>query len=150
MGFLIQLPCCILAVGSLKSGPELELINKYQKRLKSLSIVELKASTPESEALSISKHIKSSDYCVALDEKGKDVSSHNLANLLLSSSKDYKRIVFIIGGADGLTDSIRQQAHLILSFGKLTWPHLFVRAMACEQIYRIHSILNDHPYHREG
>lgn len=150
MGFLIQLPCTLLAVGSLKSGSEFDLIQKYQKRLKSLSIIEVKASDPEGEALTFEKHLKPSDFIIALDERGKDMGSQALATTLLKASQEYKRIVFIIGGADGLTEELRKRAHLLLSFGKLTWPHMLVRVMACEQIYRIHTILNDHPYHREG
>ena len=56
----------------------------------------------------------------------------------------------LIGGADGHTEAVRQRADLMLSFGKLTWPHMLARIMVLEQIYRAHAILANHPYHREG
>lgn len=150
MGGLIHLPCTLLVVGSLKSGPEWDLVQKYKKRLKTLDIIEIKASSQKEEAVLFEKHIKPSDYLIILDETGKDIGSNALAHLLSQAISDYKRFVFIIGGADGIEDSFQKKAQFLLSFGKLTWPHMLVRGMLCEQIYRIHSILNDHPYHREG
>ena len=102
------------------------------------------------EAIVFDKKLKPTDYIVALDEGGKDIGSQTLATTLLKASQDFKRIVFLIGGADGLSDELRKRSHLILSFGRLTWPHMLARAMASEQIYRVHTILNNHPYHREG
>ena len=57
------------------------------------------------------------------------------------------KICFLIGGADGHTDEVRKRADLILSFGKLTFPHMLIRAVLAEQIYRAQTILNGHPYH---
>ncbi len=88
---------------------------------------------------------------VALDEKGKALSSREFA-LKLGGWRDdgVGDIAFLIGGADGLDQSIREKAALVLSFGPMTWPHLLVRGMLAEQLYRAQSILTGHPYHREG
>lgn len=83
-------------------------------------------------------------YVVALDERGENLNSKDLA-LKLS---DKNEVSFIIGEAAGLSDDMRGRADLLISFGKLTWPHKLVRVMLTEQIYRIWSILNNHPYHR--
>jgi 23S rRNA (pseudouridine1915-N3)-methyltransferase len=57
-------------------------------------------------------------------------------------------VTFIIGGAAGLSNDVRQKGDLVLSFGKLTWPHMMIRAMLAEQIYRVYSIISGHPYHK--
>ena len=87
---------------------------------------------------------------VALDEKGKALSSRELAKRV-GGWRDEGRgcIAFLIGGADGLDDKVRARADLLLSFGRLTWPHLLVRGMLAEQIYRSQQILAGHPYHRD-
>lgn len=86
---------------------------------------------------------------VALDERGRSESSEALANRLGRWRDDGVRTAgFIIGGADGLDESVRKKADLVLSFGALTWPHMLVRAMLAEQLYRAQSILAGHPYHR--
>lgn len=84
-------------------------------------------------------------YVVAMDETGENLSSSALAKKLA----DKNEVTFIIGEADGLTNELRSRADLKLSFGKLTWPHKIARMMLTEQIYRVWSILNRHPYHRE-
>ena len=88
---------------------------------------------------------------VALDEKGKTLSSREFA-LKLGAWRDdgVADLAFLIGGADGLDQSIREKAALVLSLGAMTWPHLLVRGMLAEQLYRAQSILTGHPYHREG
>jgi 23S rRNA (pseudouridine1915-N3)-methyltransferase len=88
---------------------------------------------------------------VALDEKGKALSSREFA-LKLGAWRDdgIADLAFLVGGADGLDQSIREKAALVLSLGPMTWPHLLVRGMLAEQLYRAQSILTGHPYHREG
>jgi 23S rRNA (pseudouridine1915-N3)-methyltransferase len=87
---------------------------------------------------------------VALDERGKDLSSAALAQHIGDwQQAGDSRIAFLIGGQDGLDASIRQRADLVLSFGKLTWPHMLVRPLLAEQLYRSFTILTNHPYHRE-
>jgi len=88
---------------------------------------------------------------VALDEKGETLSSHDFALKLRAWRDDgVADIAFLIGGADGLDPSVKEKAALVLSLGPMTWPHLLVRGMLAEQLYRAQSILTGHPYHREG
>ncbi len=86
---------------------------------------------------------------VALDERGKNLSSPEFAELLRGWRDNGRHdVAFLIGGADGLDPNVRHSAEMILSFGALTWPHMLVRGLLAEQLYRAHSILNNHPYHR--
>ena len=88
---------------------------------------------------------------IALDERGTALSSIELAKTLESWRDAGKREVrFLIGAADGHDEEQRRGAELLLSFGHATWPHLLVRAMLAEQLFRATSILANHPYHREG
>jgi len=88
---------------------------------------------------------------VVLDERGKALTSTELARKLEAWRDDGKREArFLIGAADGHDDQERRSADLLLSFGPATWPHLLVRAMLAEQLFRATSILANHPYHREG
>lgn len=87
---------------------------------------------------------------IALDERGKDMSSTSFAEKIGNWQQEgSSHFAFIIGGQDGLHASIRQRADLVLSFGKLTWPHMLVRPLLAEQLYRVYTILTNHPYHRE-
>jgi 23S rRNA (pseudouridine1915-N3)-methyltransferase len=122
-----------------QKGAELLALEKeYVKRLSSHWPIEM-------------REVKSLDpaqfkgFVVALDERGQNFSTTELAQKLDGKTA----ITFVIGEADGLTDVVRAKADLLISFGKLTWPHKLVRVMLCEQIYRIWSVLNNHPYHRE-
>ena len=86
---------------------------------------------------------------VALDEAGKELSSEQFAKQLGRWRDDGRAtIAFMIGGADGLTGEVRDRADLVLSLGRQTWPHMLVRAMLAEQLYRAWSINTGHPYHR--
>jgi 23S rRNA (pseudouridine1915-N3)-methyltransferase len=88
---------------------------------------------------------------IVLDETGKDLSSEALAALLGRWRDDGVRDVrFLIGAADGHDAATRAGADLLLGFGKATWPHMLVRAMLAEQLYRAMTILSGHPYHRSG
>jgi 23S rRNA (pseudouridine1915-N3)-methyltransferase len=88
---------------------------------------------------------------IALDEKGQSLSSTELASKLETWRDSGKREArFLIGAADGHEESLRLGSDLLLSFGAATWPHLLVRAMLAEQLFRATSILANHPYHREG
>src|SRR5262249_21203597 len=87
---------------------------------------------------------------VALDEKGAGWSSRTLAERLAAwRDQGAAAIAFAIGGTDGLDDALRDRADAILSLGPMTWPHLLVRGMLLEQLYRAQQILAGHPYHRE-
>ena len=88
---------------------------------------------------------------IVLDEKGQALSSVQLAKKLESWRDSGKReALFWIGAADGHDERLRESADLLLSFGPPTWPHLLVRAMLAEQLFRATSLLANHPYHREG
>ena len=88
---------------------------------------------------------------IVLDERGKALSSTDLAKKLEAWRDGGKREVrFLIGAADGHDEEQRQSADLLLSFGAATWPHMLARAMLAEQLFRATSILANHPYHREG
>ncbi len=148
----------IIAVGRAKRGPETSLYDHYIGRMrpalqlheveekKRLSGAELKAR----EADLLLGAVPKGAIIVALDERGKALGSLDLA-AKMQAWEDQARgeVAFIIGGADGLDETIRMRADLILNFGKLTWPHMLVRAMLAEQIYRVQQIHAGHPYHRE-
>ena len=142
----------ILAIGKIKNGsPESLLIKEYQKRLPwDLIIKEKDNDTQEKEAKFLIDSIPSGSKVVVLDERGENISSLDFAKKIgtwaLNGVSD---ICFLIGGADGHLDIVRQKADLLLSFGKLTMPHMLIRAVLTEQIYRAHTILNGHPYHRQ-
>ena len=89
------------------------------------------------------------DYVIALDEKGVRVSTPKLASKLEFFKGQGKNLVFLIGGADGLHKSCLERSQETWSFSDLTFPHALVRVVLMEQLYRAHSILNGHPYHRE-
>lgn len=114
-------------------------------RQKNLSTAQIKAL----EAEALSKHMDASDYTVALDEKGKAVSTQDWAKALDDWQMMGQNINIIIGGADGLDHSIKQQANQLWSLSRMTFPHQLVRVIIAEQLYRAHSLLTNHPYHRE-
>jgi 23S rRNA (pseudouridine1915-N3)-methyltransferase len=136
----------IVARGRIGRGPEAELVERYLKRIAwPTKVTEL----PESGGRM--PPAPDNGVTVILDEKGDQLGSLALARRLEQWRDGGKREVrFLIGGADGFDDAIRNQADLLLAFGKATWPHLLARAMLAEQLFRATSILANHPYHREG
>ncbi len=147
----------IICVARVKKGPYYDLIEDYSKRLKwKLKIIEVesklsdakKCQTEETEK--ILKHIDKNAVLVALDERGDGLKSLDFAKTIQNfTNNGESHIQFILGGADGLTDEVRDKASFLLSFGQQTWPHLMARVMLLEQIYRAQQILAGHPYHRE-
>jgi 23S rRNA (pseudouridine1915-N3)-methyltransferase len=136
----------IVARGKIGRSPEADLVERYLKRISwPTRVTELPdkgGKVPDLPANSIA---------VALDERGKPLSSTELAKLLETWRDTGKREArFLIGAADGHDEEQRRSADLLLSFGEATWPHLLVRAMLAEQLFRATSILANHPYHREG
>ena len=132
--------------GKIGRSPEADLVERYLKRIAwPTKVTELpdrggKMPDPAPGAVSI-----------VLDERGKALSSMQLASQLGRWRDGGKREArFLIGAADGHEDEQRSAADLQLSFGPATWPHLLVRAMLAEQLFRATSILANHPYHREG
>lgn len=154
----------VIAVGRLKDGPERDLCERYRERAvalgRSLSligpdIVELPESKARraderkrDEAASIlGKH--GGGLLIAFDERGRSIDSEDFSSRIAAARDGGTAAAsFVIGGADGLADDIREKADLILGFGKLTMPHQIVRALALEQIYRAMTIIAGHPYHR--
>lgn len=138
-------------IGKCKKGsPEDEIIKRYQERLKwDLQIKEKDNSTQPEEAKFLQSCISPNAKVVVLDERGKNMTSPELADIISGwMNNGTSEICFLIGGADGHLESTRQKADLVLSFGKLTLPHILMRAVLSEQIYRIETIISGHPYHR--
>jgi 23S rRNA (pseudouridine1915-N3)-methyltransferase len=136
----------IVARGKIGRSPEADLVDRYLKRIQwPTRLTELPdrgGKVPDLPANSVT---------VVLDEKGGALTSTELAKMLEGWRDSGKREArFLIGAADGHDDKERRSADLLLSFGPATWPHLLVRAMLAEQLFRATSILANHPYHREG
>jgi len=89
------------------------------------------------------------DYLVALDEHGKSLTTLQLARWLAERQQDGRDLTFVIGGPDGLGPALLVKAGLRWSLSALTFPHAMVRVILAEQLYRAHSVLQNHPYHRE-
>ncbi len=141
----------LIAVAEMRGGVEKELFDQYRCRLsRPLTVIELKQrNSPEAESVEILKHIMPGDWVCALDERGLSVSSRDLTHIIADAEQHYKRLIFVIGGADGLAPVVRARANYMLSFGKLTWPHLLARGLLMEQLYRCQQIAINHPYHRD-
>lgn len=136
----------VIARGKIGRSPEAELVARYAKRIAwPLRLTELPESggrIPEPLA---------PFRTVALDERGRQLSSEEFAGLLGDwRDNGIREARFVIGAADGHDESERAKADLLLAFGKATWPHLLARAMLLEQLFRATSILAGHPYHRAG
>ncbi|MFZ3088082.1 MAG: 23S rRNA (pseudouridine(1915)-N(3))-methyltransferase RlmH [Methylotenera sp.] len=89
------------------------------------------------------------DYLIACDERGQEVTTLQLADKMKQWQTLGRDVSIVIGGADGLHSSLKQQADWLWGLSKLTLPHAFVRVLLCEQLYRAHSVIHNHPYHRE-
>lgn len=149
----------ISAIGKLKKNtPEDLLIQDYLKKTKwsvtvkeseekkSLSGDQLK----EAESLLLLSAIPQGGKIIALDERGKTPSSREFANLLGKwIDEGVPSISFLIGGANGHAEILRQKADYKLSFGRMTLPHMLARVVLAEQIYRAKTILDGHPYHKD-
>ena len=135
----------IIARGKIGRSSEAELVDRYLKRIAwptKLTELSEKARIPAAASGSVT---------VLLDEKGDALSSMELAKKLEQwRDRGTREARFVIGAADGHSPEERAQADLLISFGPATWPHLLVRAMLAEQLFRATSILANHPYHREG
>ena len=136
----------IVARGKIGRSPEAGLVDRYLKRIswptKVTELPDKGGSVPP---------IPNNSVTVVLDERGSAITSVEFATRLERWRDDGKREArFLIGAADGHEDGQRASADLLLSFGPATWPHLLVRAMLAEQLFRATSILANHPYHREG
>lgn len=136
----------VVARGKIGRSPEAELIDRYAKRItwpfKLTELPDVGGTVPAPPPQSRE---------VLLDERGKLMSSEDFAALLGRWRDDGVRETrFLIGAADGHGDAAREKADLLLAFGPMTWPHILVRPLLVEQLWRATSILAGHPYHRSG
>lgn len=142
----------ILAIGKCKpKSAEAQIIDEYVKRSSwRIQIIEKDNSHQEDEAQFLQSHIPANSKIIVLDERGENIKSLDLAKKIENwQLNGCSEICFLIGGADGHLQSTRDKADMILSFGKLTLPHMLMRAVLTEQIYRVQKIIEGHPYHRE-
>ncbi len=142
----------VAAIGKCKkNSPERMLIDEYIKRSGwDIVIKEADNSNPGDEAKFLQTAIPQGAKVIVLDERGVNIKSIELAAKLENwQVNGCSEICFLIGGADGHLQSTRDKADLVLSFGKLTLPHMLMRAVLLEQIYRVQTIIAGHPYHRE-
>jgi 23S rRNA (pseudouridine1915-N3)-methyltransferase len=154
----------VIAVGRLKQGPERELAERYRERFddigrklgfRGLEIHEIPESRARDaatrmaeEAAAMAGFFPEKYGLVALDERGGSIDSAAFAQYLGRFRDAATDVIFVIGGADGLSPELRGKAKLVIAFGAATWPHQMVRVMLLEQIYRAATILAGHPYHR--
>jgi 23S rRNA (pseudouridine1915-N3)-methyltransferase len=150
----------ILAIGKLARSPETELVKTYAERatnagralgLGPVEVVEVEARKPgkaaEAEVLKV--HLTDA-HVIACDEHGQARPSRVFADEIAAlRDRGVRRLVFVIGGADGLDPALLAQANGKLAFGPQTWPHAMARAMLAEQVYRAVTILAGSPYHRD-
>ena len=145
----------ISAIGKTKTQQEDLITLKYLKRIKNVEIkqyeikVNNKQKKIEEEGLKLISSTPSNGILVLLDEQGENLTSPELAKIVLDWRNDnIAYINFAIGGAFGNGDQIKTRADKIIALGKLTWPHQMVKMMIAEQIYRIETIIQGHPYHK--
>lgn len=149
----------IIAIGRMQRGPEQQLMDEYLKRLpwkSTVTEIDIKKQAANAderkgrEAERLLAAIPDGAAVIVLDERGRALSSRDFAGKIDEwQVAGYNNIAVIIGGADGLHESLYARADLKLAFGTLTWPHMLVRVLIAEQIYRAWSINAGHPYHRD-
>ena len=141
----------------MRAGPEAELVARYGARLRpALALTELAegrgspAEVKRREGEAILAALPAQALAVALDHGGVAADSAGLAVLLDGWLAGQRPLCFVIGGVEGLSSAVMARADHALSLGSLTWPHMLVRVMLAEQLYRARSIAQGHPYHRAG
>lgn len=151
----------LIAVGRLRAGPERDLVEDYFQRFDRTGrplglgpVVEHEVEDKKNlgmaaEADLLARAVPSGAVLVTLDERGKLMSSPEFA-AMLARWRDGGRqdVAFVIGGADGIDPILRAKADASISFGAMVWPHMLVRVMIAEQLYRAATILGGGPYHR--
>ena len=145
----------ISIIGKFKNNDENLITQKYLKRIKNIKLnqYEIKVSNLEKrleeEGLKLINSTPKNGKLILLDEQGENLSSTELAELISKwRDNNISSINFAIGGALGNGRLIKTSADKIVALGKLTWPHQMVKMMVAEQIYRIETILEGHPYHK--
>ena len=151
----------ICAVGRLRSGPERDLLDDYLSRfdktgralglgpVKVHEVEDRKGGGMAAEAKLLEGVLPKGAVICTMDERGKVMSSPEFSqNLARRRDSGVADLAFIIGGADGIDPNLRSKADFSISFGQMVWPHMLVRVMLSEQLYRAASILSGSPYHR--
>ena len=151
----------LCAVGRLRAGPERDLVDDYLQRLDRTGrplglgpvneheVEDRKGGGMAADAALLSRAIPEGAALCILDERGKTLSSPEFAQALAGWRDGGRQdAAFVIGGADGVDPSLRAKADLAVSFGRMVWPHMLVRVMLAEQLYRAATILAGSPYHR--
>lgn len=141
----------IICVGKLKEKYLIDLVNDYVKRVNKyhkLEIIEVKDSNIKDEALEIEKYIQSRDFIVTMEISGNKLNSIDFSKKIDSWLMTYGNITFIIGGSDGIDETIKKKSNYALSFSDLTFPHGLFRGFLIEQIYRSFKIINNETYHK--
>ena len=152
----------ILAVGNKMPAWITAGFNEYTKRMPreaTISLIEIKpeprnsgktaAQIMEAEAQRIRAALPNGALCIALDEHGATPTTRQLAQQMQDWMQQGHDVAFVIGGADGLHESVKQLARQTMALSAFTLPHGMVRVLLAEQLYRAHSLLHNHPYHRE-
>ena len=147
----------LIAVGRSKPGPERELFERYNARLRpALTMTELAdgrgapVEIKRREAGALLAALPPAALAVVLDGGGTCPGSDGLARLLERWMGTGRTPCFLVGGAEGLDAAVLARADHVLSLGPMTWPHMLVRPLLAEQLYRAQCILGGHPYHRAG
>ncbi|MCV2863405.1 23S rRNA (pseudouridine(1915)-N(3))-methyltransferase RlmH [Defluviimonas sp. WL0075] len=151
----------LCAVGRLRAGPERDLVDDYLKRfdrtgrplglgpVSEHEVEDKKGGGMAAEGALLARAIPQGAVLAILDERGQTVSSPEFADRLAGWRDGGRQdVAFVIGGADGIAPDLRARADFALSFGKMVWPHMLVRVMLAEQLYRAATILAGAPYHR--
>ena len=151
----------LCAVGRMRAGPERALVDDYTTRfdrsgralglgpLTEHEVEDKRGGGMEAEAELLARAVPNGAVLVVMDERGKLLTSPDFA-AQLGKWRDAGRqdVAFVIGGADGIAPGLRGRADFAISFGQMVWPHMMVRAMLAEQLYRAATILGGGPYHR--
>ena len=150
----------LCAVGRLRKGPEAALIDDYLTRFdrtgralglgpaRMVEVEDRKGGGMAAEGALLARAVPDGALTCVLDERGQVLTSPEFATRLAGWRDEARDVAFVIGGADGIDAGLRDRADAALSFGAMVWPHMLVRAMLAEQLYRAASILAGAPYHR--
>ena len=147
----------VASIGKDRSGLFKPAVEEYASRLShytQFSLVELsegrgdKSKAQATEAEALLELANDRDWLVALDERGKSLSTQELARFIAQAQGSAKDLLFVIGGDEGLSPAVTEEARLTLSLSKLTLPHRLARVVLVEQIYRAFTVLKGEPYHK--
>jgi 23S rRNA (pseudouridine1915-N3)-methyltransferase len=151
----------LIVVGKTKSSELVRLINEYVKRInfykkfKIIVVNSLKSKKNSEKEIkkiegeNVLKSVKKNELIFLLDENGKSFNSRKFADFLSNKFKTNKSIVFVVGGAHGFSNEIKQSSNEIISLSEMTFSHQIIRLFFTEQVYRALTILNNHPYHND-